>query len=160
MEERKATLRHPYMYDVSGLPHVALVGIMVHVCPPCAAEVPVIPRIEELHHTIARGLIQKPTLLGGEEIRFLRKLVGFPVRKFAAWLRVSPEHLSRVEHGHTRAFGDQTDLLVRALVTAILDGENAWDMLLKMAGTLDHRARQTEAQSLFRLEQNHWEEAA
>jgi DNA-binding transcriptional regulator YiaG len=160
MEERKATLQHPYMYDLSGLPNVALVGITVRVCPSCAVEVPVIPRIEELHRVIARGLIQKPAPLRGEEIRFLRKLAGFPAQKFAAWLKVSPEHLSRVEHGHTHAFGDQTDLLVRALAAAILDGKNARDVLMKVADTLDHRGERTESQPLFRLEQNHWKEAA
>jgi transcriptional regulator with XRE-family HTH domain len=160
MKERKATLQHPYMFDLSGLPHVALVGITVRVCPSCKVEVPIIPRIEELHRVIARGLIQKPDPLRGDEVRFLRKLARFPAKKFAALLRVSPEHLSRVENGHTHAFGDQTDLLVRTLATAILDGEHVWDMLMKMADTLDRPEKQTESQPLFRLEQNHWKEAA
>ena len=117
MVERKATVKHPYTYDLSGLSNVRLVGITVYTCPRCGVTSPVIPRIEELHQVIARALVRKPSMLSGEEIRFLRKHAGFPAKKFAALLGVAPEHLSRVENGHRESLSASADRLVRAIAT-------------------------------------------
>jgi len=159
MVERKATMKEPYHYDVSGLSNVYLAGIMVQRCPRCKEESPLIPRIEELHRTIARALIHKPGVLSGEEIRFLRKQAGFPAQKFAALLGIRPEHLSRVENGRTASFGTPTDRLARAIATTANDGEDAREILLKVADTLERKGRKGEHKPLFKLEQNHWRAA-
>lgn len=160
MVERKATGKAPYHYDVSGLSHVYLAGIVVQRCPRCRAESPAIPRIAELHQAIARALIHKPGVLHGEEIRFLRKHAGFPARQFAALLGIRPAHLSRVENGHTVSFGPPTDRLARAIATTANGGEDAREMLLTMADNLERKGRKGALTPLFTLEQNHWRVAA
>jgi putative zinc finger/helix-turn-helix YgiT family protein len=160
MEGRKATVQHPYAYDLSGLRNIFLAGILVRVCPRCHAEVPVIPRIAELHRVIARALVSKPALLNGEEIRFLRKQAGFPAQKFAALLGVSPEHLSRFENGHYLSLSKSADRLARAIATVANDGETARDVLLKIANELEKKGQMAEQRPLFSLEQNHWKAAA
>ncbi|MGE0824204.1 MAG: helix-turn-helix domain-containing protein [Candidatus Binatia bacterium] len=154
--ERKATAKAPYHYDVSGLSNVYLAGIVVYRCPRCKEEAPAIPRIEELHRAIARALIHKPGVLNGEEIRFLRKHAGFPAQKFAALLGIRPEHLSRVENGRTASLGTPTDRLARAIATTANDGEDAREMLLKMADILGRKGQKAGHKPLFTLEQNHW----
>ncbi len=162
MRERKATRQKPYRYDLSGLSNVSLVGITMHTCPQCGGEVPVIPRIAELHDVLARSLIQKPTLLNGEEIRFLRKHEGFPAQKFAALLGITPEHLSRVENGHTSNLGTSADRLARAIATIAKDGEAAREVLLQIAEQLAEPQRpvQSPRSYFLKLEQQHWKAAA
>jgi DNA-binding transcriptional regulator YiaG len=160
MVENKATVQNPYRYDLSGLSNVYLAGIVVRICPRCNAEVPVIPRIAELHREIARALVRKPAPLDGEEIRFLRKQAGFPAQKFATLLGVTPEHLSRVENGHITSLGTSTDRLARAIATLASDETTAKEMLLKIADELEKKDQATEQRPIFRLEQNHWRMAA
>ena len=50
MVTRKATPDRPYRYELSGLDNVLLVDIEVRECRRCRAQVPVIPRIAELHN--------------------------------------------------------------------------------------------------------------
>lgn len=160
MRERKATVKDPYHYDLSGLSNVYLAGITVQYCQRCNIEAPIIPRIEDLHREITRVLVHKPTALKGEEIRFLRKQVGFPAQKFAALLGVTPEHLSRVENGHTASLGKPADRLARTIATKVNDGESVREILLKIADELEQE-RQTEKENpLFELEQNRWRAAA
>ena len=142
MIERVATESEPYRYDLSGLKDVLLFGIKVLQCPACGFEAPIVPRVAELHEVIARIIIQKPVPLRGEEIRFLRKHAGFPARKFATLLGVSPVYLSRVENGHTAKLGNPTDRLVRALTLTARDGRAAKDMLMQLAVELEAQTKQ------------------
>ncbi len=160
MAERQATPQRPYRYRLSGLSSVALAGIVVRHCPQCRAEQPVIPRIAELHRAIALDLVRKPGLLEGEEVRFLRKWAGFPARKFAALLGVSPEHLSRIENGQTASFGAPTDRLARAAAVAGRDIEAARDILLRVTDMIDRKRRRVAKPLVFRLERNRWKAAA
>ena len=73
MRKRQVTKAAPYAYTESGLDNVVLSGITVYVCPYCQAEVPVIPRIGQLHRVIADTLLHKPELLTGQELRFLER---------------------------------------------------------------------------------------
>jgi transcriptional regulator with XRE-family HTH domain len=161
MRERKATLKDPYHDDLSGLSNLYLTGITVRTCPQCGAESPLIPRVEALHQELARVLARKPSFLSGEEIRFLRKHAGFPAQQFAALLGVSPEHLSRVENGHTSTLGSSTDRLARAIATIATDGEDAREVLLRIADqvgkTTDTKAN---AKRLMTLARNRWKAAA
>lgn len=71
----------------------------------CPAEMPIIPRVCELHRVMADSLIGQPEPLSGDQIRFLRKSIGLAARKFAALLQVDPAHLSRVETGKIKRLG-------------------------------------------------------
>ena len=46
--------RENFLYTASGLPNVTLVGVEVRRCPSCGEFEVAIPRIEDLHRTIAR----------------------------------------------------------------------------------------------------------
>ena len=63
---RKATKERLYEYTLSGLSNVYLTGITVYTCPVCEAEGPVIPKIDQLHDSIAAALIKKPGKLGSD----------------------------------------------------------------------------------------------
>lgn len=117
MVSRKAGPREPYHYRASGLDDVFLVGVEVRRCPIGHGETPVIPRIGELHRVIAVHLLEKPDLLTGTEVRYLRKFAGLQAQEFAALLRVTPETMSRIETG-AQKMGATADKLVRAIAAA------------------------------------------
>jgi len=157
LQEKLATTEQPYEYTISGLRNVLLTGIRVRQCKICDVTSPIIPRIEELHRLIAKGLVIKPRRLSGAEIRFLRKNAGFPARDFAALLGVTPEHLSRIENGHTEAFGPAADRLARLLG---VEGQSAREALAKMAeAAKKHQARRMPPPR-FRLAPTGWKVAA
>ena len=93
------TARENYLYRESGLPNVTLVGIEVSRCPHCGEHEAVIPKIEQLHRVIAAAVARKVPRLSSEEIRFLRKYLGWSGRGFAAHMGVTPETASRWENG-------------------------------------------------------------
>lgn len=71
----KRTLVKDYPYRESGLGNVYLQNIATYQCE-CGEKLVQIPVIDRLHDTIAYYLLKKPSLLTGEEFRFLRKWVG------------------------------------------------------------------------------------
>jgi len=105
-----------YVYDESGLTNLVLEGIEVRRCAACAAVSPVVPGIEALHRAVARMLVSQPCRLNGEEVRFLRKYLGFRSSDFAEIMGVAKETVSRWEHDH-EAVGGVSDRLLRTLVT-------------------------------------------
>src|SRR5262249_52236287 len=113
-----ATMRvrkESYRYDESGLKHVTLVGVEVARCPHCDNYEISIPRIEELHRLIAKLLIDKSTRFTGEEVRFLRKSLGWSGSDFAKHMGVAEEPVSRWEND-AAPIGPQADRLLRFLV--------------------------------------------
>lgn len=132
-----ATEKQPYKYTLSGLKNVILSGIHVYNCPECDTQLPVIPKIEELHDLLAREIASKHGPLKGDEIKFLRKNAGFPANKFAVLLGVDPSHLSRVENGHHTSLGDSADRLARAIAMIAKDGDAAREILLQIANNID-----------------------
>lgn len=163
MEKRQATVAEPYRYLLSGLDDVYLAEVAVYRCPKCRFEAPIIPKAEELHRVIALGLIKRPRRLSGSEVRFLRKHAGLPARQFARLLGVTPEHLSRVENGHTQAFGQPTDRLIRTVTLTAVDGPKARELLLEIADEIGKRAasgRRQQTSLVYRLEKTTWRRAA
>ncbi|MEE9219306.1 MAG: hypothetical protein V3U98_09610 [Acidobacteriota bacterium] len=162
MISRKATVDTPYVYNLSGLRRVFLCGITVNLCPKCGVKMPLIPRIEELHNVIMLDLVREARSLKGDEIRFLRKHAGFPAKKFAVLLGISPEHLSRVENSVDKSLGASTDKLARFLVLSARKEEQARESLLELAEQLVESERGAEAEEppLFELVRNHWRSAA
>ena len=131
-----ATPESPYHFTASGLDSVYLAGIVVEKCKSCGATYPIIPRIEELHRTIASVLARKESLLAGDEVRFIRKVAGFPASKFAALLMIDPSTLSRVENGH-QDLGAVSDKLARAVAMAAINLDAAKEILTQIAEKLE-----------------------
>ena len=107
--------RENHLYDESGLTHVTLVGVEVARCTRCDNYEISIPHIEELHRLIARILIDKSTRFTGEEVRFLRKSLGWSGADFAKHMGVAEETVSRWEND-AAPIGPQADRLLRLLV--------------------------------------------
>src|SRR2546425_3135547 len=87
--------RENYRYDECGLRHVTLMGIEVRRCPRCGNYEVSIPHVEKLHRLIARVVIEKTTRFTGEEVRFLRKSLGWSGSDFAKRMGVTDETVSR-----------------------------------------------------------------
>jgi putative zinc finger/helix-turn-helix YgiT family protein len=132
MDSRKTTSEDAYHYDLCGLDNIFLVGITVYECVGCGTVIPEIPRVPELHQVIAEELAKKQAFLTGREIRFLRNRAGLSAKEFAVLLDISPEHLSRVENGHTRSLGGAADKLARVVVA---EGEPVQELLKRFAQT-------------------------
>lgn len=89
-------------YDWCGLTGVVLGDIVVLTCPNCEEEETEIPGVENLHRSLAKSLLMKSGPLLGEEIRFLRKHVGWSSTAFAKHIGVALETVSRWESGRQK----------------------------------------------------------
>ncbi len=110
-KERNAIRR----YDIGGLSHIELHGIEVIRCRECGKEGIAIPRIAQLHRTLAEHFVKQHRMLAPAEIRFLRKHVGFGSIDLAAAMGVTRETVSRWESGG-QPMGAVADRLLRLLV--------------------------------------------
>ncbi len=128
MVERIATAKNPYSYeDLSGLKNAVLINVPVRKClnPACDGESVVIPQAAQLHSVIAEYLLEKPFMLSGDEIRFLRKYAGIAAKDLAAYLGEDATHLSKVENGVRCSLGAPADKLVRAIIADRIHKEKA-----------------------------------
>jgi putative zinc finger/helix-turn-helix YgiT family protein len=104
-----------YDYRECGLPNVVLVGVVVRRCPSCGHHELVLPRITELHRTIALAVIHKRARLSGAEVRFLRKSLGWSGVDFARHIGVDPSTVSNWENDKD-PIGASSDRLLRLMV--------------------------------------------
>jgi putative zinc finger/helix-turn-helix YgiT family protein len=122
-----------YLYKECGLPNVTLVEIEVSRCPKCGEHEAVIPKIEQLHRVIATMVARKVPRLTEEEIRFLRKYLGWSGGDFADHMGVSPETVSRWENG-SAAMGPSAERLLRlAALTREPASDYSLDVLKEVA---------------------------
>jgi len=157
LDERIATEERPYAFTPSGLSSVFLCGIKVERCEKCGLESPSIPRLGQLLDVIAGDLLRKRSRLTGEEVRYLRKHVGLAAGAFAALVRVTPEHFSRLENGKT-SVTEPIDRLTRAVVSARQDSDFLFEILLKWAEEL--RETKGLAPPCFELAGEEWRRTA
>lgn len=160
MEERRATAGSPYVYELSGLKNVFLVGIVVYTCPVCRVEAPVIPRTGDLHELIAQSLVEKKSSLQADEVRFLRKNSGFQANEFASLMGVSATYYSKVENGHEK-LSPSVDKLARIISTSASESYKMRSMLLEIAKTLKPARKKSvlAKKPVFKLERNRWLQA-
>jgi len=131
--QRMKSGRENYLYRESGLPNVTLVGIEVNRCPGCGEYEAVIPKIEQLHRVIATAVARKVPRLSANEIRFLRKYLGWSGGDFAKHMGVSPETVSRWEHG-SATMGPSAERLLRfAALTREPSSDYSLDVLKDVA---------------------------
>ena len=109
------TKRENYRYAACGLPNVTLVGVEVRRCAKCGEHEVIIPRVEELHRFLAATVARQGSRLSKDEIRFLRKFLGYSGADFAKLISVTPETVSRWENGRER-ITPSTEKLIRMLV--------------------------------------------
>ena len=104
-----------YRYTACGLPNVTLVGVDVTRCSKCGDHEVVIPRIEELHRVLAAAVVRQVSRLTKDELKFLRKYLGYSGVDFAKVVGVAAETISRWENGKEK-IGPTTEKLIRMLV--------------------------------------------
>jgi DNA-binding transcriptional regulator YiaG len=75
----------------------------------------VIPAVAQLHTALAKSLLAHKTRLNGDEVRFLRKYVGWSGADFARHMGVEPGTVSRWETGKA-SLGATADRLLRLVV--------------------------------------------
>lgn len=112
---RMRNVRGPHRFEECGLTNVWLADIEHHSCTRCDNVEYAIPKIEGLLRAIAQAVIHKPTRLRGEEVRFLRKTLGWSGVDFARHMGVAVETVSRWETD-AAPIGPQADRLLRLLV--------------------------------------------
>src|SRR5262245_24603995 len=103
-----------YRYTESGLPNVVLVGVTIRRCPNCGAQMLVLPRIEELHESLAFAVAAHRGRLSGAEIRYLRKYLGWDQESFARVMGVTTTSVSRWEN-EKEPIGPTSERLLRLL---------------------------------------------
>lgn len=100
-----------YRYKESGLDNVYLENIPVYECS-CGISYPSIFRLHRVNELIALTLVEKPTLLSGKEIKFLRKNLHVPSKLFANKLGVGKTTLSKWEN-EAQNHSEVSDRLIR-----------------------------------------------
>jgi putative transcriptional regulator len=110
MEGRKGE----YKYTECGLNSVTLKDILVFHCINCNDIVPEIPAAGVLHRVIAIKLLLKKTLLTGNELRFLRKFMGYSIDEFCEVTGTNKDVVKGWEKNHSHGKG--SDRTVRLLV--------------------------------------------
>jgi putative zinc finger/helix-turn-helix YgiT family protein len=101
-------------YDVS-LPDIVVEGLEQGLCPNCGEVILGIPRSQELDALILQTLLDKPSSLAGNEIRFLRRSLGLKAIALGGALAVNEQQVSRWETGK-RPMPAAADRLLRMLV--------------------------------------------
>jgi len=132
-----------YHYTESGLPNLYLENVKWLQCKHCHAREVEIPRIGMLHRCIAWLIITKPSLLTGQEIVFLRKMLGKSQKEFAELLGLSQVVLNRWETGARKGHGSANDTKIRFLCLTLQDDEythrinqKIWELLFKFFGRI------------------------
>jgi putative zinc finger/helix-turn-helix YgiT family protein len=120
-------------YTLAGLPQVLLYGVEVRRCANGHEET-AIPRIAQLHRLIASLLVRKPARLAPEEIRFLRKHLGYSQADFARRMGVAPESVSRWETGAIAMKPTAENLLRLMVVTQAPIRDYSLDTLARVTG--------------------------
>lgn len=108
------SVRENHRYVESGLPNVTLVNVEVRRCPHCGEQELVIPKMDQLHRVLAGAVATKTDRLTHQEIRYLRKYLGWSGAEFAAHFGVAAETVSRWESGH-QVMNPMAERLLRVL---------------------------------------------
>jgi len=111
-------MRGNYLFRESGLKNIVLVNAEIIKCDKCGNEDPVLAKMDDVMKTIALALVNKPSALCGEEIRYLRKYLGMSGDTFAGYLHTDKSVLSRWENNR-ELVGSKSDLLIRAIVLSL-----------------------------------------
>ncbi len=88
-------------YTESGISNLVLEGVAVWVCPNGHDPVIELPDVDALYQRLSESIVVKPGPLAGEEVRFLRKQLGFASKEYARLIGITPVHLSRSENSDT-----------------------------------------------------------
>lgn len=131
MQERTGNAEFALAEGVS----ITLKGARIFRCKACGVSSPVVPAPAALVRAAAEAMARAPNKLGPNEIRFLRKSLGFSSKDFAAKIDVDAGTVSRWERGAER-MGPANERLLRLMVLA---GDVVGDYPLEEMATQEPR---------------------
>jgi len=147
---RKANLRHQkklYHYTESGLPGIYLKNVMWSECPACHAREVTLPGAGQLHRCIAWGIVTKSSMLSGEEIVFLRKMLRKNQKQMAELLGLSQVVLNRWETGARQGHATANDSKIRMIYLTMQQDEytgrinqETWELLHRLFGKISRES--------------------
>jgi putative zinc finger/helix-turn-helix YgiT family protein len=123
-----------YREDIpwKALPGTVIANVEHEECPQCGESYEVFSRFEELFHVLAVAVIEQPSRLGGDEIRFLRNFLELAQVELAMRLGVTQETISRWETGKQQ-ISKTADHLLRLMVAYELQLEGYLDRIASVA---------------------------
>jgi transcriptional regulator with XRE-family HTH domain len=110
-------------YPECGLDNVMLTKVPIWECVNGHRDVQ-IPAVDGLHLVLAQVVVGQPWPLKGQDIRFLRKYLGYSARQFSERLGLHYTTLSRMENGHDRIERDKDALIRLFCATAMCERSN------------------------------------
>jgi putative zinc finger/helix-turn-helix YgiT family protein len=96
--QQMETRRENHRYSECGLDNVFLDSIEIHSCQ-CGERIVSIPKLAQLHEVIAFAVAKQAARLTGQQVRFLRKYLGWSGVQFAEVIGVDQTTVSRWETG-------------------------------------------------------------
>lgn len=155
MVVRKATIE----YKQAGLPYPVMLGnVPVRECPACGEKAVTIPDAEGLHRALCLHIVRANRALLGQEVRFLRKYLGWSAEHLSAMMGVDPKTLSRWENGRQK-LGPVAERFLRVLVLQKLE-EDAKGFADQVLPTLGHEPTGMGESLHMATSRNGWREAA
>jgi putative zinc finger/helix-turn-helix YgiT family protein len=132
---------------------VALVDGTVHRCNACGRRYQGFSRVEELSREVAHFIAKQEERLTPEQVRFLRKYLGYSSKDFSSFLAVAPETISRWE---SRTTPMQMQLSTEKLIRLMALSEHpVSEYGLDRAGSQEREA----AKLVFHERSGHWKRA-
>ncbi len=110
-----AKRRMRYGYTECGLDNVFIEGIEMR-----GDEVLYIPAVNELHKTIARGIVESGTGISGQELRFLRTMMAFTQAELARHVHHDAQSIARWEKNQT-PIQPASEIVIRLLAVEKLN---------------------------------------
>jgi transcriptional regulator with XRE-family HTH domain len=101
-----------YQYEQFGISATLCYSVIRPFCNQCKHEVDIIPNGEGLDAALALVRILSPIKLNGDELRFIRKVMGLQAVAVAKLVEMSAESYSRLENGHN-PISEKTEKLFR-----------------------------------------------
>lgn len=108
-----------YRYTECGLDNVVIEGIDMHV-DDSGERVLHIPAVNELHKTIAHGIVESETGMSGRELRFLRTVMGLTQAELGECLRRDAQSVARWEKEQT-PIQSTAEMVIRLLAREKLE---------------------------------------
>ncbi len=143
--------KKPYHYTECGLPGVFLRNVQWSECPTCHARAASLPRAGRLHRYIAWRIVTKSTMLTGQEIVFLRKMLRKNQKQLAELLGLSQVVLNRWETGARNGHASANDSRIRLVYLTLQQDEytrrinpRVWEMLHLVFGKVGRKAEPIE----------------
>ncbi len=128
-----------FHYVACGLPDVWLANGFTKGASPTGGESFTIMHLKELHLAIGRALVEKPSLLTGDEFRFLRTELGMSRKSLAEMLGLTFEALKKWEQSGDEPLTNKlADSAIRSFYIEAHEGDGTFSDLVKRINNKDN----------------------